>query len=53
MTINNYVAAAYAVFATVLAWDYLAPRIRLGQIRRAIALRARREATKKSDKASH
>lgn len=47
MNINTFVAAAYAVFAAVLVWDYLAPRIRLGQVRRAIALRVSREARKK------
>ena len=46
MTLNNYIVAAYAVFAVVLAWDFLAPRVRLGQIRRAIALRARRDVAK-------
>ena len=47
MNINAFVASAYAVFAAVLVWDYLAPRIRLGNIRRAIALRLRRESSKK------
>jgi heme exporter protein D len=40
----DYVTAAYLVFAVVLAWDYLAPRLRLARVRRAIALRQRREA---------
>ena len=44
----DYVRFAYAVFAVVLAWDYLAPRIKLAQVRRSIALRLRREKTKKS-----
>jgi len=44
----DYVRFAYAVFAVVLAWDYLAPRIKLAQVRRAIALRIRREQAKKS-----
>ena len=39
----DYVGIAYAVFAVVLAWDYVAPRIKLAQVRRAIALRLRRE----------
>ena len=39
----DYVGFAYAVFAVVLAWDYVAPRIKLAQVRRAIALRLRRE----------
>lgn len=40
----DYVTAAYLVFAVVLAWDYLAPRLRLRRVRRTIALRQRREA---------
>ncbi len=44
----DYVRFAYAVFAIVLAWDYLAPRIKLAQVRRAIALRTRRDQTRKS-----
>jgi len=47
MNINAFVASAYAVFAAVLVWDFLAPRIRLGNIRRAIALRIRRDTSKK------
>jgi heme exporter protein D len=43
----DYVGAAYAVFALVLGWDYLAPRIRLGRVRRAIALRTRRDSARK------
>jgi heme exporter protein D len=46
--LNSFIASAYAVFAAVLVWDYVAPRIRLGNVRRAIVLRARREAAKKS-----
>ena len=44
----DYVRFAYAVFAIVLAWDYLAPRIKLAQLRTAIALRLRREQARKS-----
>jgi heme exporter protein D len=47
MNFNNFVASAYVVFAVVLVWDYVAPRMRLGNIRRAIALRTRRDAAKK------
>ena len=47
MNFNNFVASAYCVFAAVLAWDYVAPHLRLASVRRAIALRARREAAKK------
>ena len=42
------IGIAYAVFAVVLAWDYLAPRIKLAQARRNIALRIRRQEAKKS-----
>ena len=38
----DYVGGAYLVFALVLAWDYLAPRLRLSRVRRGIALRLRR-----------
>jgi len=48
MNFNNFVASAYAIFAAVLVWDYVVPRIRLGTIRRAIVMRVRREATRKS-----
>jgi heme exporter protein D len=41
---SNYVVVAYLVFVAVLAWDYLAPRLRLERVRRAVALRLRREA---------
>lgn len=44
---TDYVGAAYAVFALVLGWDYLAPRIKLSRVRRAIALRIHRDAARK------
>ena len=37
-----YVIAAYAVFAAVMAWDYLAPRLQLRQQLRAARLRSTR-----------
>ena len=40
MSYREYVIAAYAVFAVVLAWDYAAPRMRIAQQLRA----ARRQA---------
>ncbi len=46
MSYIEYVVGAYAVFAAYLAWDFLAPRLRIGRTRRAIALRARREAAR-------
>lgn len=44
----DYVGASYAFFAVILLWDYLAPRLKLSQVRRNIALRLRRDAAKKS-----
>jgi heme exporter protein D len=42
----GYVGAAYAVFAAVLAWDVIVPRMKLARVRRAIAQRARRDAAR-------
>jgi len=39
----DYVGAAYALFALVLAWDYLAPRLRLARFKRDRVLRSRRD----------
>ena len=44
---NGYVLLAYIAFAVILAWDFLAPRIRLGQVRRAIVRRAARDDARK------
>ncbi len=44
MSYIEYVAAAYAVFAAVLAWDFVAPRIRIAQVLRAVRLVASRRA---------
>jgi heme exporter protein D len=38
-----YVIGAYAVFALVLLWDFLAPRLALRRQLRAVRLRLRRE----------
>jgi len=38
-----YVIGAYAVFAAVLLWDFLAPRLALRRQLRAVRLRLRRE----------
>lgn len=46
MSYLEYVVAAYAVFAAVLAWDFIAPRVRIAQtLRAARLLAARRRAT--------
>ncbi|MDR7193068.1 heme exporter protein CcmD [Luteimonas terrae] len=44
MTYIEYVVAAYAVFAAVLAWDFVAPRIRTAHLLRAVRLVAARRA---------
>ena len=43
----DYVGIAYAVFAIVMAWDYIAPRVRLARVRREIVLRQRRDDARK------
>ena len=43
----DYVGIAYAVFALVLGWDYVAQRLRLARAKREVALRQRREAARK------
>ena len=42
----DYVSGSYLVFALVLAWDYLSPRLQLARVRRSIRLRQRRAAAK-------
>ena len=42
MSYQNYVIAAYAVFALVLLWDFVAPRIEIARQLRAARLRAAR-----------
>jgi heme exporter protein D len=42
----DYVSASYVVFAVVMAWDYLSPRLHLARVRRTIRLRVRRAAAK-------
>ncbi|MDN5782798.1 MAG: heme exporter protein CcmD [Luteimonas sp.] len=50
MSYQGYVTAAYLVFAAVLLWDYVAPRIRIRQLLRATRLlAARRAAASTSD----
>lgn len=40
----DFLGLAYVVTAIILGFDYLAPRIRLARVRRAIAQRQRRDA---------
>lgn len=44
MSYLEYVVGAYAVFAAVLAWDFIAPRLQVRRELRAARLRAAREA---------
>ena len=43
MSYQAYVIAAYMVFAVVLAWDFLVPRLQLRQQLRAARLRIARQ----------
>jgi hypothetical protein len=43
----DYLGLAYLVSALVLAWDYVAPRVGLARVRRAIAARWRRKEARK------
>ncbi len=52
MSYQNYVFAAYLVFAVVLLWDYVAPRIRIGQLLRGARLLAARRAKASSSDSS-
>ena len=42
MSYQDYVVAAYCVFAVVLLWDFVVPRVQLHQQLRAARLRATR-----------
>jgi heme exporter protein CcmD len=44
MSYAGYVAAAFAVFAVVLAWDYVVPRMRVARTLRQARLLAARQA---------
>jgi heme exporter protein D len=46
MSYQNYVVAAYAVFAIVLAWDFVAPRLQIRRELRAARLRVARGNTR-------
>jgi len=52
MSYQNYVIAAYLVFAVVLLWDYVAPRIRIRQLLRGARLLAARRARASSTDSS-
>ncbi len=46
MNYREYVIAAYAVFAVVLLWDYIVPKLQVRAALRAARLRASRAATR-------
>lgn len=46
MNYLGYVIAAYAVFAVVLLWDFLAPLLHIRRVLRAVRQRARRDAAR-------
>ena len=48
MSYQNYVIAAYCVFAVVMLWDFVAPRVQLRQQLRAAKLRVARDASRTS-----
>jgi heme exporter protein D len=43
MTYLSYVVGAYAVFAVVLLWDFIVPRLQIRRELRAARLRAARD----------
>ncbi|MBV2209162.1 MAG: heme exporter protein CcmD [Thermomonas sp.] len=45
MSYRDYVIAAYAVFALMLVWDYLIPRLQIRSALRAAKLRLARTAS--------
>lgn len=47
MSYRDYVIAAYAVFAIVLLWDFVVPKLQVRAALRAARLRANRVATPK------
>ena len=46
MSYRDYVIAAYAVFAIVLLWDYVIPKLQLRAALRAARLQAKRATTR-------
>jgi hypothetical protein len=47
----DFLGLAYLVTGLILAWDYIAPRLRLERVRRAIAQRIRRAQARKDTQA--
>lgn len=52
MSYLEYVLGAYAVFAAFLAWDFVAPRLRLRRARATVVQRAQREAARQAGSAA-
>jgi heme exporter protein D len=50
MSYRNYVIAAYCVFAIVLAWDFLVPRMQRRALLRAAKLRVARNTSRAASK---
>ncbi len=46
MNYREYVIAAYAVFAIVLLWDFVVPKLQIRAALRAVRLRASRAAVR-------
>ena len=46
MSYRDYVIAAYAVFAVMLLWDWLAPKLAIARARRVAQQTARRRAAR-------
>jgi heme exporter protein D len=51
MNYLGYVIGAYSVFAIVMLWDYLIPRLKIAHTLRTVHQRARREAARTNDAA--
>jgi len=49
MSYQSYVIAAYGVFAVVLLWDFVAPRIEIARQLRAARLRAARRTSRAAE----
>jgi heme exporter protein D len=47
MTYLNYVVGAYAVFAVVMLWDFVIPRLQIRRELRAARLRKARDTKRK------
>ncbi|KAF1710619.1 heme exporter protein CcmD [Pseudoxanthomonas kalamensis DSM 18571] len=43
MNYLSYVIGAYAVFAVVLLWDWLSPKLQIRRVLRSVRMRVQRE----------